>query len=319
MKAPFPYFGGKSQAAQVVLESLGEVTNYVEPFAGSLGVLLGRDKPFQVETVNDADGYIVNFWRACASAPELVANFANWPVTEIDLSARHAWLVARGERLRWSLEDPDFFDPKMAGYWLWGICAWIGDGWCRGAGPHRHDGASFSGNAGQGINRQIPHVGNAGRGINRQIPHVGNAGRGINRHQYILSLLLELQSRLRGTRIICGGWERVVTKSVTFGHGLTGVYLDPPYGEGKMEYSAGGNHSSIAKDVWNWAIEAGENPKMRIIVSAYEDGRAVPSGWSKKTFAARSGYSKNKSTAKREVLYCSPNCVISDPAQGDLL
>jgi hypothetical protein len=30
-------------------------------------------------------------------------------------------------------------------------------------------------------------------------------------------------------------------------------------------------------------------------------------------------YVKDKSTAKREVLYCSPNCVISDPAQGDLL
>jgi hypothetical protein len=26
--------------------------------------------------------------------------------------------------------DPDYFDAKRAGRWLWGICAWIGSGWC---------------------------------------------------------------------------------------------------------------------------------------------------------------------------------------------
>jgi site-specific DNA-adenine methylase len=42
MKAPFPWFGGKSRAAHLVWERFGNVPNYVEPFAGSLAVLLSR-------------------------------------------------------------------------------------------------------------------------------------------------------------------------------------------------------------------------------------------------------------------------------------
>lgn len=34
-KAPFPYFGGKSKAAPLVWQLLGDVEHYVEPFAGS--------------------------------------------------------------------------------------------------------------------------------------------------------------------------------------------------------------------------------------------------------------------------------------------
>ena len=68
LKAPFPYFGGKSKAAPLVWERFGDVANYVEPFAGSLAVLLSRpsDHTHAKERVNDKDGYISNFWRALA-------------------------------------------------------------------------------------------------------------------------------------------------------------------------------------------------------------------------------------------------------------
>ena len=42
MKAPFPWFGGKSRVQAQVCDRFGDVRNYVEPFAGSLSVLLGR-------------------------------------------------------------------------------------------------------------------------------------------------------------------------------------------------------------------------------------------------------------------------------------
>ncbi len=42
LKAPFPWFGGKSRVAHLVWERFGDVGNYVEPFAGSLATLLGR-------------------------------------------------------------------------------------------------------------------------------------------------------------------------------------------------------------------------------------------------------------------------------------
>ena len=36
LKAPFPFFGGKSRVADNVWSRFGNVPNYVEPFAGSL-------------------------------------------------------------------------------------------------------------------------------------------------------------------------------------------------------------------------------------------------------------------------------------------
>jgi DNA adenine methylase len=71
-KTPFPWFGGKADAV-AVWEALGDVAHYVEPFAGSLAVLLRRPHPcnrtYYSETVNDLDGYLVNVWRAIQQQP----------------------------------------------------------------------------------------------------------------------------------------------------------------------------------------------------------------------------------------------------------
>lgn len=48
-------FGGKSRAASLIWPRFGDVPNYVEPFAGSLAVLLARPHAPAIETVNDAD------------------------------------------------------------------------------------------------------------------------------------------------------------------------------------------------------------------------------------------------------------------------
>lgn len=309
LTAPFPYFGGKSRAASTVWRLLGESKNYVEPFAGSLAVLLGAPHVHKVETINDMCGFVANFWRAVQSAPDEVARFADWPVIENDLEARHYWLVKQADTLRKSLEHPDFFDAKIAGWWAWGACAWIGYGWCSGKGPHRLDDSE-----GRGINRQLPHLGNAGRGIKRQLPHL-NAGQGINRNlphlgargDFIAEWMAALSARLRDVRVACGDWKRVVTPIVTTVHGITSVFLDPPYEVGAMEY----NHQQkgVANDVWRWAVESGADPKFRIVVAAYEDGREVPAGWTAHRWTARSGYAKDKTQAKREILYASPHCM----------
>lgn len=132
VRAPFPWFGGKRRVADVVWRAFGEdVPNYIEPFAGSLAVLLGRHRGAgKIETVNDRDRYLANFWRAVAAAPLDVAAAADWPVNEADLHARHVWLVNQ-EAFRDRMHvDPDFYDVKIAGWWVWGLCQWIGGGWC---------------------------------------------------------------------------------------------------------------------------------------------------------------------------------------------
>lgn len=133
LKAPFPWFGGKSRAAHLVWRGFGDVPNYVEPFAGSLAVLLRRPHEAHIETVNDRDMYLANFWRAVQSDPAGVAFYADWPVNEADLHARHRWLVRQHEFRERMKHDPDFYDVKIAGWWVWGICMWIGGGWCAGS------------------------------------------------------------------------------------------------------------------------------------------------------------------------------------------
>ena len=135
MKAPFPWFGGKSRVAHIVWDYFGDVRNYVEPFAGSLAVLLGRPSSPKIETVNDLDAWIANFWRALQADPEAVAHHADWPVNEADLHARHLWLVKQSDFRQRMKTDPDYFDVKIAGWWVWGISQWIGSGWCAAGSP----------------------------------------------------------------------------------------------------------------------------------------------------------------------------------------
>jgi site-specific DNA-adenine methylase len=75
LKAPFPWFGGKSRVAHLVWDRFGDVANYVEPFFGSGAVLLCRPTSPGIETVNDLDCMVANFWRALQHDPEAVAEF----------------------------------------------------------------------------------------------------------------------------------------------------------------------------------------------------------------------------------------------------
>ena len=58
----FGWYGGKFSHLDWLLPLLPEAHHYCEPFAGSAAVLLNRD-PSPVETYNDIDGEVTNFFR----------------------------------------------------------------------------------------------------------------------------------------------------------------------------------------------------------------------------------------------------------------
>jgi site-specific DNA-adenine methylase len=313
MKAPFPWFGGKRRATELVWSRFGNVPNYVEPFAGSLAVLLERPHTPGTETVNDLDCYLANFWRATASAPDEVAHYCDWPVNECDLLARHRWLVAQSDFREKLRSDPDYFDPKIAGWWVWGLCSWIGQGWCvqRGKGDQPNQ-IPHLGNAGRGINRKLPHLGNAGRGINRKLPHLGDAGRGAAETP-LASMFQELSARLRKVRVACGEWDRVLGESVTLKHGITAIFLDPPYDEAghDVSYSVGGNVSAAVRE---WAIANGDNSLLRIALCGYEGEHEMPESWECVAWKAAGGYGsqsdgRGRENSKKERIWFSPACI----------
>jgi len=323
LKAPFPWFGGKSMVANIVWERFGNVSNYVEPFFGSGAVLLARPSSHlpTTETINDKDGFVANAWRAILHDPEKTAHLADWPVNGNDLHARHAWLTEQRESLTSMLEgDPEFYDAKIAGWWLWGIACWIGSGFCSGAGPwHRQQQLDGSwqlvhlGSDGQGVNRKRVHLGDDGLGVNRKRVHLGDG---------LTKWFCSLSSRLARVRVCCGDWSRVVTPTVirttdSFkDNHVTGVFLDPPYsaeaGRDADIYSV--EDLSIAHNVRAWAIENAPDKRIRIALCGYEGEYAMPDSWECVPWKTGGGYSnqgnaKGKENSARERIWFSPHCL----------
>jgi DNA adenine methylase len=311
MKAPFPWFGGKSRAASLVWERLGDVSNYVEPFAGSLAVLLARPHEARIETVNDKDAYVANFWRALQAHPDGVALMADWPVNEADLHARHRYLVEQGEFRERMIADPDYCDVKIAGWWVWGVSQWIGGGWC--SRPERLDARRPHLSSSMGVN----HVGANRDGLYKR-PVLNRGARGVvniqrtNDAAPLVEWMRELRERLRRVRVCCGDWSRVVTPSCTWNMGggqLTGVFLDPPYSHDLRDNRLYSVESDVADECRAWALENGDNDKLRIVLCGLKNEHKMPTGWKSSTWNAPRGMGK----VRDEVIWFSPHCL--DPRQ----
>lgn len=310
LKAPYPYFGGKSRIAPVVWKRLGNVPNYVEPFLGSAAMVLARPAEHldgtQTETANDKDGMVSNFWRALQTDPEAVARYADWPAIENDLHARHSWLVGQKDNLTTRLEgDPDYYDAKIAGWWVWGMSLWIGSGFCSGDG-------SWVVADGELVKR-----GDAGRGIQRQSLHLGDAGMGVQRKSLgdgLYAYFEALAARFKRVRVNSGDWTRVMGESVTTKHGLTGVFLDPPYIMDDRTETYNHDSGDIAADVRAWAISNGDNPLFRIAYCGYEDEDVFPASWQCVKWTQAGGYDVQRKNGtngnrQREKVWFSPHCV----------
>ncbi|MDO8426621.1 MAG: DNA adenine methylase, partial [Deltaproteobacteria bacterium] len=83
----FGWYGGKFNHLDWLLPLLPKSHHYCEPFSGSAAVLLNR-VPSQVETYNDIDGDVVNFFRVLRDRPdEIVRAIALTPFSREELYA----------------------------------------------------------------------------------------------------------------------------------------------------------------------------------------------------------------------------------------
>lgn len=328
LKAPFPWFGGKSRVADIVWSRFGDVANYVEPFAGSLAVLLARPTPPKVETVNDKDCYLANFWRALQADPDAVAHHADWPVNEADLHARHLWLVQQEGFRERMMSDPEYYDAKIAGWWVWGLCQWIGSGWCD---TDRYE-RSKTGKTVQ----QIPDVGTQGRGMDaaslnspsRRLPHLSDSGTGVHRPSHRLPSLGDLGRGVHRAQI------HTPQQIPLLSSGGMGIH-SPAKQEGLYEYFHAladrlrrvrvccgewdrilgpsvteklgvtgifldppyegfeglyAAESGVSGAVREWAIANGSNKMLRIALCGYEGEHSMPGDWECVPWKAQGGY-----------------------------
>jgi len=300
--APFPYFGGKRSVAAAVWSRLGATSQYIEPFCGSAAVLLACPTPAALEVVCDGSGFIANFWRAVKHQPGRVAEWADYPVSHIDLGARHRWLMEQRTRVGEALQDCDWpGDAKVAGWWLWGQCCWIGSGWCEWGGRQRGDG--HPGGLGQ-----VPHAGNAGMGIQAvgKVPHASNAGRGgpegllTSGGRTAWSWLHELARRLERVRVVHGDWSRCLNHH--FGGDDTAVFLDPPYRAYERLY---GDATPVADAVEAWARD---NAALRVALCGHRGDYDLP-GWDSVEWSRGRLTYGGATTTDLECVWYSPACL----------
>lgn len=299
LKAPFPYLGGKSRIADVVWAALGDVPHYIEPFAGSLAVLLARPHPPHVETVCDADGLIVNVWRAIRDRPGDVAVAAAGPIHEADVYAKAMVLHARErelvERLR---ADPKYSDPELAGWWCYVAAGTI---------AHAH------------LNQRNP-----GRG-SIQLTHPQGvatywARKPMDADPFAPPAKLEetlkrIAQRIARVRITCADWTRVCScESVLFRCGRpAAVFLDPPYSplrRASRLYRV--DPQDVQAEVRRWCERWGSDPRLRIVLAGYEGEYDLP-GWRTFRWVAQGGFGNQRRNGRndnrlQETLWLSPSC-----------
>ena len=281
LRAPFPWFGGKSRAAELIWSRIGvDCGNYVEPFFGSGAVWLNRPSEFSGwAVVNDIDGNLSNFWRAVRADPEAVADAACWPVNECDLHARHLWLVRNLPSLSARLMADPVLRRTSGG---WGVGRVFLDRRrlvrgrrARHAEPDEEGVAVFTrgtraASAGSsaphqrarrnrvphlpeaGVNRQLPRL-TGGQGVNRQLPHG-------SRIEWLRDWFAELAESMRDVRVACGDWSRIMSVGTMTRNGTCAVLLDPPYSTTKAVYAH--DSSTVAGDVREWCVANGGNPAL---------------------------------------------------------
>jgi hypothetical protein len=151
------------------------------------------------------------------------------------------------------------------------------------------------------------------------------------RSAWIRSWMDALRDRLRSVRTCCGHWSRVCDSPSTMTHhGLTGVFLDPPYRTTLADGTANRTKHIYANDrhqdvnalcdeVQEWCLRWGNDPMVRVALCGLEgEYPAIErAGWDVFAWKSQGGYgnqSGENANAARERIWFSPHCAKPDAA-----
>ena len=327
LTAPMPWYGGKRHWAGEIWQRFGDPRTYAEFFGGSLSVMFARPGgagPRELAT--DTNGYAVNFYRAVRADWRAVTEHAVWPTFHTDLTARHAWLLARRAALNESLlADPEWSDAKAAGWWVWGASSWIGGEWCAGPESAQVPSTTYGkGVSAQRVSTKVPAVNHksGGRGVSAQRAGAGAGTRDAHLER-VGAHLRAIADRLHGVVLLNRPWRSLTSRSMlgdTASHPSTSVavLVDPPYLTGPRHaklYASdhGEDPDAPARESYAWAVEHGE--RYRVAYCCHAGDFPVPDGWTALEKSFRGVHDGARKGARDQVMF-SPACL--GDAQGGL-
>lgn len=289
MKTPFSYYGNKSKVAPLLWERFGDARVFVEPFGGALATLLHRPVEHKLhrkrEVIGDLDCFVAHFWRAIRNDPAAVSHYAFDPVSSLELNVRHEWLMTQRTTVFESLRNPNWFDAKIAGWWLWGQHLCYGKHW---------------------TNPRLTFTGT--------IPFVrGWEGYRADTPEQLLQRFTDISIRLRNVVIIQGDWKATIAKGLLdvarLARATKAILLDPPYtkrsGRQKDLYVC--DSMTVGDEAVAWAKIKAQDSTYRIAICGLVGEYDLPN-WSVTAWNAGGG-TKN---AARERIWFSPGCLPSE-------
>ena len=317
----------------MVWSRFGRVERYIEPFAGSLAVLLANPQPPNIEIVCDLNCMIANFWRSVVADPEAVARYADWPTFHADLTARHKWLLLHRDTVaRKCQDDPDWCDPKAAGWWVWGMSHWIGGGFCSSKTAQIPSVTPCSSGGGSGVSvqrinvpftTQRPHVAlsGGGEGVSRQRINVPfrdkHSPRTIDTEalgERLAPWMQKLARRLSNVIVLCRSWQSALSPTLlgntTTKSTDTAIFMDPPYRVSGNRRAASlyasdfdGTSEDTAVASYNWAVAHGQ--QFKIAYCCRQGDFDVPAGWTSDTKTMKS---LGRQRPGDDLIMFSPRC-----------
>lgn len=312
-------------------------------------MLLAAPRIAPREVVADKNGLIINAWRALKYDPEQVAYWADMPTNHWELHSVHYWMI------QWIVDNkdeiwhnPDFFDAKAAGRWLYGVSNWIGSNFgdetnmkkdkspkeesrpnviSRGVQMHQKPNRDIRPTlCSRGVQIQrtpdsIPWASTTtvgGRGVmtsRRNVPgsqgeiFYGDGSR-------LVGWFTAIQQRLANVYVLNRDWQSAVTPAVL---GLkkknakVAILMDPPYKtqiRNKDLYASDidGTSDKVAEESYEWALQYGE--RYRICYAMHASDFPTPKGWIsyEKSFGA---HRDAKNRVQDQIIF-SPACLEDD-------
>jgi DNA adenine methylase len=257
VKPPITYFGGKTSIADRIVGLLPPHEHYVETHCGSLAVLLAK-APSAMETVNDLDEHLMNFWRVLRDQPEDLARVC----ALTPHSRREAELVAEPPSM-WPKDLDDLERARRI---------WVRLTQLRGGHTVRRSGWRYY---------QDP------RGSHSSMPDYLDA---------YTARIAAAAARLRGVSLECKPAAELI--ELYGQHEANLLYVDPPYLESVRKKCSGGRSRgpSYAHEVrtdleHQLLLEALAGCRAAVVLSGYPSGLydSYLAGWSRMDLAAYTG------------------------------
>lgn len=261
----FPYYGNKKKITSTIWEKIGPHQTVIEPFAGSMAFTLANPYPTKEEIANDANGLIINIFRAIKLDVDTVLDYLDNEMCLHELTINGDMLRVMNvvDHLERLMVDETYCDPILAAKTIvlynMVLGARIG---IKNTGPWRLDKDKL--------------IYNRGQGIAMSKMQMDKSGILLGNKEQKRDVLYSLANRLKDVILMCGDWKRLIPKYIITDNNDRVLFLDPPYcvdsKDEKMEHELYTNIGHVHNEVLELLgrIEKDGNSHMTVVLCGYE-------------------------------------------------